>query len=82
MTLTKSEWGLAVNSGLYTAGCFVAGLVTGHGIAWRLALAAFAVRTLAFMADDRMIKPSLSLWLGQAATVVGVLAGLALLYPW
>ena len=81
--LTKLDIGLAINSTLFTVGCFVAGLVTQHGIAWRLALAAFGVRTLAFMAEalrPSPAKPRILTGLGLGATLIGAFAGLCLIW--
>ena len=76
--LTKLDLGLAVNSTLFTIGCFVAGLVTEHGVAWRLALLAFGVRFLAFAMLEQELE-ALARWLGLGATVIGAFAGLALI---
>lgn len=83
--------GVQINSALYLAGCFVAGLVTGNGWAWRFALAAAGVTYLSYLAqweDARREATSFatSLWtisrgLVLLSIALGAAAGLRLLVP-
>jgi hypothetical protein len=68
----------ALNSALYLAGCFIAGLVTQNGSAWRLALIsagfAFLAYNLILAENERAAK-----YLAAASWIVGMAAGIALL---
>lgn len=71
--------GVLINSALYLNGVFVAGLVEGNLWAWKLALAAFGVTYLSYLAQfirEGSILAVGAVWLSIA---LGAAAGLALL---
>jgi hypothetical protein len=81
--------GIQVNSALYLAGCFLAGLATQNGWAWRLALAAMGVTYLSYLIqaqEERDIYaaivagPTYAVYVVYASIALGVLAGFALLF--
>jgi len=78
--------GALIHSALYQVGVFVAGIVTGHHLAWNLALAAMGVtyisHALGFVAFDTgsrrlMAGANAVVWLSIA---FGAAAGIALLF--
>lgn len=66
-----------LNSALYLSGCFIAGLYTANGTAWRLSLAALGATYLTYNAQcGRHWSKD---WLLGASIALGIAAGLALL---
>lgn len=49
--------GIQINSALYLAGAFVAGLVVDNPLAWKLALAAIGVTYLSYLAQMPRMQP-------------------------
>lgn len=82
-------WGVLLNSAIYLAGCFTAGIVTGNPWSWKLALAAAGVTYLGYnfqvmetlTADisrrAQLFKVRFGLVIGSI--VLGAAAGLTLL---
>lgn len=72
--------GAQINSALYLLCAFVAGTVTGHPVAWKLALAAMGVTYLSYIAQlESHIPRAAASWIVVASVVLGAAAGLALL---
>lgn len=73
--------GALVNSALYLTCVFVAGLVTGHPLAWKLALIAIGVT---YVSHYLQLIPSISRDVCTGAVVasmaIGIAAGLDLLF--
>jgi hypothetical protein len=74
--------GALLNSALYLTGCFVAGLVVGNPIAWKLSLVAAGLVFLAYslMATGHPRLSAASDYVGAASWVVGIAAGGFLLW--
>jgi len=77
--------GVMVNSALYLIAVFVAGILTAHVGAWRLAIVAFGITYLSYLLgyNNALYRlRSIGVWQAIAAglsIIVGLLAGLALL---
>ena len=77
--------GVLLNSALYLAACFVAGLVLGKPLVYDLAIAASGVTYLSYIAHFSSEEPgdhlhSIAIYLVFASVALGVLAGLSLLF--
>lgn len=84
-------FGLLINSALYVAGCFVAGIVFGVPLAWKLAMTTAAIAYLSYTAQqialaDRMsyeagrVVHGIAIVLTLASVGTGAIAGLGLLF--
>lgn len=73
--------GSYINSALYCAGVFVAGMVTGNALAWRLALVTAGLNFIAYFLQ--ICARYVPLWAQLASVgvtiIVGIAAGVALL---
>lgn len=70
--------GILLNSALYLSGCFIAGLVTGNPVAWRLALAAMGIVYICYCLQG--IGHRLSGAVTWLSVALGAAAGLSLLW--
>lgn len=72
--------GLYINSALYLTACAGIGFLTGNGIAWKLAVAAFGFCWIGYYSNvDGRIPRLIGLGAGIGSIFLGVCAGLALL---
>ncbi len=73
-----------LNSALYLTGCFVAGMVAGNAVAWKLALATTGLCFLSYMGQYfsglGLVWRILSKLAALGSIVAGVAAGVALLW--
>lgn len=76
--------GALINSALYLTCVFVAGVVTGHRLAWQCAVAAMGVTYLSHVAQFTVAQlglvTPLGTWLVFVSMGLGLIAGLALLF--
>lgn len=73
--------GLYLNSALYLAGCFVAGLATGNDVAWKLALVAMGLAYVGYYVQVAYPGARVpALFAVSASIIAGVASGLALLW--
>ena len=73
--------GALVNSAIYLLCVFVAGIVTGHPMAWKQALAAMGITYASHVAQlIPGFSRDVSIGLVLASIVVGMVAGLNLLF--
>ena len=77
--------GVLLNSALYIAGCFIAGLLLGNTLAWRLALATAGVTYLSFVfhvvsETEGDAWQRAAGWLVWLSIALGINAGAALLF--
>lgn len=72
------EAAILINSVLYLAGCFVAGLLTHNPLAWRLALAAAGMTYLGYLVQ-LMKLPAAAAIVVCGSIGLGIAAGLALI---
>lgn len=73
--------GAYVNSALYCAGVFVAGMLTANALAWRLALMTVGANFLCYLLQlhARDFQPWVPALASVMTIVLGILAGVALL---
>lgn len=83
-------FGLLINSALYIAGCFVAGIVFGVSLAWKLAIVTAAIIYVSYFvqtvgsfdgyqASTKNALKGIAVLLTLASIVSGAVAGMALL---
>ena len=72
--------GVYLNSALYLAGCFLAGMTTGNVWAWKAALASAAFCYLAYVAQVNDAPRWASAFVVWLSVVSGMVAGIILLF--
>lgn len=71
--------GVLLNSALYLAGVFVAGLVMGNPYAWKFSLCSAGITYLSYLAGLNAIPRWIVMLLVCSSIAAGTVAGLALL---
>lgn len=73
-----------VNSALYIAGVFLAGLATGNDVVWKAAIATAGLTYLSYLANMALLAGLIPEWIARASVIVsvalGASAGIALLF--
>ena len=72
--------GIYINSALYLAGVFVAGIITNNPTAWKLSLATAGFCYLTYTAQVMGAQRAACLALFATSVVLGVFSGLSLLW--
>jgi hypothetical protein len=72
--------GALINSALYLACVFIAGIVTAHPLAWKLALVAMGMTYLSHYAQLTTLAEIVAIVLVSLSIAFGLFAGLALLF--
>ncbi len=72
--------GIYLNSSLYYAGVFIAGMVTGNQVAWKLALTGVGICYFLYVSQVLGSSRWTQLTLMWLSVVLGIAGGLALLF--
>lgn len=72
--------GCYINSALYLAGCFIAGIVYGHPYAWKLAVVTYGICFLGYLSQVSEFRAYVSFFLVVTSILTGIASGLTLLW--